>query len=387
MCPMKVQEYLKANGLKKLQDELKIEVREYPDRCVFNYSQIDSDKHNPIVQECRALILEKETWKVIARSFDKFLNIFEDENTKDFPISKARIEEKRDGSLCNVFFYNNQWNVATRSMCYAEGTLPIGLTFRQLFDKAVEKTSLWVTLDEIPGSKNITWIFELTSPLNRVVTPYLETSITLIGARNIITDKELKGEYLDAIAKIIHVNRPKSFQFTTLEETLEFLKTLKNLDEGFVMTYESEDKFWRLKCKSEKYLAIAHLRNNGVLSAKRVLTLVVKNEQAEYLQYFDCDRPYFDYVENIWKNILNNITTLYEKYGGLESQKEFALTIIPLCKNDWEKGILFEMRKRNITLSKVVREMDVQACNRLAKAINLKGKLSKEFGVIVEDDA
>lgn len=385
---MKVQEYLKEFGLQKLIDELKIECREYPDnRIVLNYSQIESDKHNPIVQECRALILEKDTWKVLARSFQKFLNAGEDLNTSTFPVSKARIEEKVDGSLVSLYFFNDKWCVATRSMADAEGTTAIGLTFRQIFDKAVANTSIWSYLDEDISNRNITFIFELTSPETRVVTPYLTASLTLIGARNNLTGKELTGDYLDAMAKIMHVRRPRSFKFTTLEETIAFTKTLDGLQEGFVMTVEEGDSFWRLKVKSEKYLAVAHLRGNGVLSAKRVLRLIVNNEQEEYLSYFDSDRPYFDFVEGLWKEIEEDVITLHNKYGHLESQKEFALSIMPLVKNDWEKGVLFDMRKRKLAFSEVVRDMDINACDRLAKAINLKNKMAKKFGINVEEDA
>src|ERR1039457_173330 len=106
---LKVQEYLANNSLQKLQEEHNIEVRDYPveNLVVLNYDMIECDKNDPIVQECRALILEKNTWKVVARSFDRFLNAGEDSNSKVFPVSKSRIEEKIDGSITSVYFFNN----------------------------------------------------------------------------------------------------------------------------------------------------------------------------------------------------------------------------------------------------------------------------------------
>ena len=289
-------------------------------------------------------------------------------------------------SIISIYWNDNQWNVATRSMAHAEGTIPMGLTFRQVFDKAAAKTHVWGALNQCQSNKTITWVFELTSPETRVVTPYKEASLTLIGARENLTGRELTGDYLDAEAVIMQVRRPKSYKFTTIEETIDAANKLNAMAEGFVLVNEQVGSHFRLKCKNSKYLAIAHLRSNGGLSAKRVLHLVVSNEQSEYLQYFEEDKPYFSFVENIWKNITDDVTTLHNKYNNLVSQKDFALAIIPLCKNDWEKGVLFEMRKRNIALSEVVKGMDAQACNKLAKAINLRGKLSKQFGVIVEED-
>lgn len=383
---MEIQKYLRENGLQKLQEDLKITVREYPDRVVFNYNQIESPKYNSICDECRALILKNGTWEVMARSFDRFYNVGEDKQTANFPISKSRIEEKVDGSIMSVYWDGNEWCVSTRSMAFAEGTIPVGLTFRQIFDKAVAKTSVWAYLDDIAYNTHFTWVFELTSPETRVVTPYPEASLTLIGARDNRDGKEMQGDRLDSIAKIMHVRRPLSYRFSTIEETVAFAKTLNAMDEGFVLTYEGEDRFWRMKCKNEKYLAIAHMRNNGGLSAKRVLTLVVANDHAEYLSYFPEDKPYFDFVEKIWKNMLDNVDSIYKQYSHLESQKEFALAIIPNVKHDWEKGIMFEMRKKKCTLSDIVKGMDALSCKKLANSLNLRDKLAKEFGIEVEED-
>ena len=94
---MNVQKYLKEYGLDKLVEEFSIIVTDYPDRVVLNYNQIDSPRFHPVVDECRALILRKGTWEVMARSFDRFYNVGEGEAWKDFDFSYARFDEKLDG--------------------------------------------------------------------------------------------------------------------------------------------------------------------------------------------------------------------------------------------------------------------------------------------------
>jgi hypothetical protein len=79
---MKVIDFIKEKGLQALTDELAIKVQDYPDSVVLNYHQIDSPKKNPIVMECRGLILRKpacaeDDWRVLARSFDRFFNLGE----------------------------------------------------------------------------------------------------------------------------------------------------------------------------------------------------------------------------------------------------------------------------------------------------------------------
>ena len=73
---MEVQKYLKENGLQKLKEEFGIEIREYPETgiCVFNYSMINSIRFNPIVDECRGLILKTGSWDIVSYPFNRFMN-------------------------------------------------------------------------------------------------------------------------------------------------------------------------------------------------------------------------------------------------------------------------------------------------------------------------
>jgi len=381
--PMKIQEYLQSHTLAQLQEEFKIIVTDYPDRVVLNYNQIESPTQHPLCDECRALILRKDTWEVLARSFSRFYNVGEDKRTSEFPVTKARIEEKLDGSLMSVYHDGEKWCVSTRKMAYAEGTTAIGKSFAQLFKEASDKTSLYVTLNEIESLKWATWVFELTAPENRIVTPYSESSITLIGARDNKTGNEYTGEYLDSIAKIMHVKRPKSFVFNSLQEAIEKVKTLNMMDEGFVLTYEGDcGSFWRLKCKNEKYLAIAHMRDNGSISPKRIMTLILNGERTEYLNYFPEDTKYFNFVQDIWDESLNRIKSIWGQNCSIINQKEFALAIIPLTCYDYEKGILFELKKGRNSLSDILGKLDGK---KMSNNLGLKQKFKKEFGIEEEE--
>ena len=106
---LKVVEYLKANDLQALKDNYSIIVREYDDRVVLNYDQIDSPKFDPIVQECRGLILSLPNYEIINVSFSRFYNYNEDSNHDKFDISKAIAFEKVDGSLISVYNWKGQW--------------------------------------------------------------------------------------------------------------------------------------------------------------------------------------------------------------------------------------------------------------------------------------
>ena len=383
---MNVQKYLEENSIEKLQQELFIVVTDYPDRVVLNYNQIESPRFDPICDECRALILRKGTWEVMARSFQRFYNVGEDPNTKNFLVSQARIEQKIDGSLMSVYWDGTTWCVSTRKKAFAEGTTVFGRRFADVFQEAASKTSLWTFLDENTVYQRFTWVFELVSPETRVVTPYPEPHISLITVRDNVTGNELTGRELDNYAKLMHVDRPLSYKFTTLEETIEAANKLAAMDEGFVLVEETPGlPHWRLKCKNGKHLAIAHMRENGNISPKRILKLVMENEVEEYLSYFECDKPYFDLVQEKWNDSVKRIEGLFAQYNPLESQKEFALSIIPKTVYDFEKGVLFEMRKGK-PMQAIFKAMGETAPRKLADSMSLKEAIAKKFKVVIDEE-
>jgi hypothetical protein len=378
---MNVVEYLKANGLQALVDEFKIIVQEYLDRVTLNYNQIESPRFHPICDECRGLILRKDTWEVLSRAFDRFYNVGEGESYKNIVISESVIYEKLDGSCISLYHDGEKWNVATRKMAYAEGQTTFGMTFAELFNQAKANLNIgnMMSCNEedgfIPLDKGFTFIFELTSPANRVVTPYSETKITLIGARNKITGIEFGNEELDDLAGVMEVSRPKVYNLTSLEDIIKAANELGSMEEGFVIAQETPDGILRAKCKNGKYLAIAHLRENGGMSPKNILHLVRNNDHHEYLSYFKEDKPYFDIVEEIYNESVSRIKDIYNRCQDISLQKTFALTIMPQCVYGHEKSVLFNLRK-GISLDESLNSVESK---RLAESLNLKARLCEKF--------
>ena len=56
------------NGLDFVVKNYDLNIKEFEDRISLNYSA-NSTKYDPIVEECRGLILQKDSWKILCRSF------------------------------------------------------------------------------------------------------------------------------------------------------------------------------------------------------------------------------------------------------------------------------------------------------------------------------
>jgi hypothetical protein len=356
---LKVCEYLETHSYDQLEADFGIKAKVYNDRVVLNYSQIDSQKHEPIVQECRALILGIPDHNVLSRAFDRFFNYGEDPRTKEFNISKAKVGEKIDGSICPVYHDGDKWQVATRSMAFAEGHTPTGRTYRDVFIDALggDPNDVFNKINH-----NLTIIFELVSPETRVVKPYEKACVYLLDARNRNTG-EFLGQEKTWFWEIPEDTNwgwkyPQKFEFETWEDCLHASKKLPAMDEGYVALIDD----WRIKIKNPAYLAIANLRMNGMINEKRIILLVLMNDQNEYLQYFPEDQKEFDPYIQAYENMILEIDKLWVKNKNIEDQKEFAMAI----KDSEAKHLLFGMRK-NKKIHEMIDNMTNNAKVRLIK--------------------
>jgi hypothetical protein len=91
-----------------------IKISEDDNFMMFKYSQIESDFNNPIVRECRGIILDKSDWSIACHPFHKFGNYGEG-YVPDIDWESAIVQEKVDGSLIKLWFnqYTNDWQWST----------------------------------------------------------------------------------------------------------------------------------------------------------------------------------------------------------------------------------------------------------------------------------
>jgi hypothetical protein len=88
--------YIKENGLAKAIKEFNLITRVYDSKILLKYNQIESPLGIREVQECRGLILEKDTLKVMSLSFVKFFNAEEGKAAK-IDWNTAKVLKKEDG--------------------------------------------------------------------------------------------------------------------------------------------------------------------------------------------------------------------------------------------------------------------------------------------------
>lgn len=321
---MKVITYLKENGVEALRQELGIVVKEYDDLLVLNYNQIESPKTHPIVMECRGLILDK-SFNVVSRSFSRFFNLGEAPDTQQhLDWNKAVCHEKVDGSLIRIYNFEGHWYVATRGTAYAESACGFGESFYELVQKALElnEDEEFQKICNKLLSKEWTYIFELTSVENRVVKRYEGYTLHYLASRHNATGEYGDGYEFDAAIALGAVP-VKTYKFNTAEECAETAKHLPDLEEGYVVY---QDGVPVCKVKSPAYVCVHHIRGEG-LTPKRIMQLVLINEQDEYLKYFPEDEKFFTPYLQGFEDLMFEVENTWLRTGGIKDQKEFALAI------------------------------------------------------------
>jgi tRNA splicing ligase len=333
---------------------------------LFKYNQIKSDMNLPIVQLSRGIIIDVEDILnpfVVAHAFDKFFN-YNDNRAHTINWSTAKILEKVDGSIMKLFCYYGQWCISTNGVINAFKTdLPMtgsnGLdSFGKLFTIASENQGLdYNELDE-----DLTYIFEITSHYNRVVVPHKEISITHLGTRNNKTGQECDVD--------IGIKKPKEYSFNTFEDMVSASINLPYDDEGYVVL---DDNCNRVKVKSLAYLACHHLADNGNVSNKRVLQLIISGEDEELLKYYPEYSQVFEEVRAKYERHLGVILAIKlleqewsEKYT---SDKAFAQAVVKYTEKDVHP-YMFALRKNKVDM--------LEKLNRTLTYEKLLTKITKE---------
>lgn len=328
MPALLVQQFLRDGGtLDDLARRYAIKARrhaDFPNLVSLKYSQIDSPFAEQIVRECRGIVLdEADGWRVVARTFDKFFNHGEGHAAPiDWPT--ARVQEKCDGSLMQLYWYRGEWRVASSGLPDAGGRIVSAQregadTFAALFWRT------WRVLGfELPRRPEFTFAFELMTPFNRVVVPHAEPHLVLLAARHTESGEEVRP-HIACDADQYPIVR--EFPLGSFDDCLASFRHIDPLSqEGFVVV---DGRFNRVKLKHPGYVAIAHMAGGG-FTPRRVMEIVRGGETTEVLAHFPEWRPMFDDLGGRFASLVAELEGAYAALahipvGGKDTQKAFAL--------------------------------------------------------------
>lgn len=316
-----------------LKTEYGISVKEEYPLAIFNYG-IDSDFHNPLVQEARGIIIDIDHLEVVCWPFRKFGNCNES-YADEIDWNTARVQDKIDGSIIKMWWneITNEWQFSTNSMISAKGAVANTLTKKTFYDLILSADNYSSLKSSIPAlSKDFTFIFELVSPETQVVIKYPDAHLYHIGTRNNINGQEIISE--------TGIEKPKEYPLKSLNDCINAALELNKADGGKVNSVKKEgfvvvDGNWnRIKIKSPDYLMLHHMASNSNFSKERIVDMIrnktvsiedISNDFpnfAHYFKYYDFKVAEFEYQAKAFCDLTKRI---YEEYS--HNRKAVAMVI------------------------------------------------------------
>ena len=265
-------------------DPYMLRISEKDSLIMLNYTQ-GASAPCEIVNECRGLILDAANdYKVIRYSFYRFYNYGED-GAADLDFRSLRVQDKIDGSMVMLYWYDDRWHISTRSTFDCDNTPVHGnsaKTYGYLIKKAMHNQNInMYNLD-----KRYTHVFELVSPDARVIINYPETKLYYLMSRN--------NETYEEVILPIGCVRPRYHMLSNFNGSMSAVEVFKEINdmaneydgskfEGFVVLDKHNN---RVKVKNIDWIRLHILYNNGNVDEERSLNMFFTGESSEFLSYF-----------------------------------------------------------------------------------------------------
>lgn len=283
------------------------------DLVLFNYTQMAqfAGRWNWFERNSRGLILNAHTGEVAARPFPKFFNYGERVPAESAQI--VSITEKMDGSLGILYRTADGYRIATRGSFTS--------------DQAIWAMEWLKKHPPVGLSENLTLLFEIIFPQNRIVVDYgTRAELVLLAAINRFTGEELSWHTVEYLAGESQYATPRTYTFESLSDMLEAAKALTANQEGWVVHYDDGSRF---KLKGDAY-RIAHKIMTGA-TFKRVLEAV---ESGQFDAMIEGVPDEFLAQVRLWKAEIETEVAHIRKRVAVAlavapqgTQKEFALWV------------------------------------------------------------
>lgn len=327
-----------------IQNTFGVSVRQEGDLYLFKYQQISAVWAQSLTHECRGVILRKEgsSFSVLSRPFDKFFNQAEgycplfEEGKFNASINDLEMHEKADGSCIQLWHDGDRWRASTLGTITPKLVGDENICFEQLFWQVSEINPEVTGLD-----RECTYLFELCSDLNRIVTKYPKDICVLLGIRHKETGEyaPLEGDMALRVCEGTNVRLPYRNSFRdlgidSLNAAKEFVEKSSleedrygKWPEGFVV-YRGGAPV--AKMKNLQYLTLHSVGGGDIKhSRNRIVEAYFEGKLDDfYFVLTDRLKAFADSLDQRVKAMLREVyASLREMKTSYPDQKSYALDV------------------------------------------------------------
>jgi RNA ligase len=313
---------------------------------------------DPIIQalrrECRGIMFDERTHKIIRRPYHKFFNLGETRDSQYFQLPPTgrishRVMEKLDGTLIAPYQVP-----ATGELVWGTkaGRTDISDVVRQWVSCDSERR-IYDTFVRSCLLQKLTPLFEWCSPTNIIIVPYPTTRLVLTGMRHFHTGEYLPYEMLVTAGSQYGIPVAGYLDSAGIDETIGITDALIG-QEGYVVRYASGHM---IKLKSPWYLSL-HRMFGG--SDADITILAARDGLDDFLGFFADDedlqnqiREYGRVFNERLQEAVSRVSELIRKTHGTErrdytSSPNYSPVWGPLVFAAWGEPDQAERVVRNI---------------------------------------
>lgn len=297
---------------------------------LYKYSENTANKRlwNATNRKARGIIIHDKTHKIVARSFEKFFNLNECDETKleVLPKSPFLISEKLDGSCATSYLGEDGKIACATPGAFESDQAKWSTNWLRNHLESIGQLGQFEILND-----GLTFIFEAIYPENlNVVTYGQRTELVLLSVIS-HAGHEIHPVIVDDYANWFHFTRPRTFQFD-----LSLMPKFPPNEEGYVAYWPTEN--FRVKIKSPEYVQLHRLKN--LFTAKGFCEAL---SEGRYKELFEILPKHLQVVADDivgalrtkFFDIKTKYETIYDSVKNLGSRKEQAIEIQKHDKELW----------------------------------------------------
>ena len=291
-----------------------------------------------IRRECRGLIFDSASGKLLSRPYHKFFNVGEREELAmdDVDMSVPHVLlEKLDGSMIRPIAVPNSTSTEFRLGTKA-GITDVAMNA----EVWVAKHPSYVEFIRMALIHNLTPIFEWCSRKNRIVVDYPEDRLVLTAVRHnekgfYLPHKALSNFARDYQLDLVKVIDSASDDIHGLVDTIRVWET----DEGVVVRFDAprphggRDQGHMMKIKADAYVVL-HRSKDAISNEKNIIGVVINDQIDDLLPILtepDAKRLR-EFQRAFWMgvdDVASEMVDVYLDSGvGIEEQREFAQSFV-----------------------------------------------------------
>jgi hypothetical protein len=208
-------------------------------------------------------------------------------------------------------------------------------------------------------------MFELTSPYNKIIVPYRETKLTLLGCRD-PQGKEHTPEWAAENFGMTFAT-PKIYPLKNIDEVIAYCKSVDTNDrEGVVV---QDGNFNRIKIKTDHYRSLFFLKGEDHFSDEKIFTAIKQGSIDDALAAWPEIRTRTEEIIGEWVGFRGNVAGLCKKAGEYfrqcgrdfpddpkEAKKRYAMFV--LAQYQPLSSFLFEAVKENADLETLFNKIE-----------------------------